>query len=175
MPNLQKGRSSSSMFFSRNSTLLLSDEDLLADCRVDCFRGSGRGGQKRNVTDSAVRVTHLPSGCSASSDETRSQAQNRKAALALLRRHIALECRCGSISSSWTAEPVPGRRTSAYAVWMAVVLDVLALENYAVGPAAERLQLSTGRLVRLLAGDLQLWQVVNREREGRGLKRLRKS
>jgi len=48
-----------------------------ADCRFDYFRGSGKGGQKRNKTCSAVRCTHLASGAVGRSDDTRSQHRNR--------------------------------------------------------------------------------------------------
>ena len=44
-----------------------------ADCRFDYYRGSGKGGQKRNKTSSAVRCTHIASGAVGASDDTRSQ------------------------------------------------------------------------------------------------------
>ena len=49
----------------------------IADCRVDTFRGSGAGGQKRNKTSSGVRVVHEPSGAIGESEATRSQHLNR--------------------------------------------------------------------------------------------------
>jgi protein subunit release factor B len=49
------------------------DNQLLADCRWEAFRGPGPGGQKRNKTSSAVRITHLPTGLSAIATESRSQ------------------------------------------------------------------------------------------------------
>lgn len=161
------------MSFDRDAVILLSDAKLLPDCRVDTFRGSGHGGQKRNVTDSAVRVTHLESGVSATSDETRSQIKNRQLALAALRRHLAVEIRTPSLPADWRIEPVPGKKTADYAVWMGCVLDALHIADYAVGAAAESLGLSTGRFIRLLSADSSLWREVNRMREARGMKRLR--
>lgn len=66
-----------------------SDEALLRQCRVETMRGGGSGGQHRNVTDSAVRITHLPTGISAIAGERRSQHRNRQAALKRLRQRLA--------------------------------------------------------------------------------------
>lgn len=51
-----------------------------ADCRFDYYRGSGKGGQKRNKTSSAVRCTHLASGAVGACEEHRSQALNKRTA-----------------------------------------------------------------------------------------------
>ena len=51
-----------------------------ADLRIDYYRGSGKGGQHRNKRDTACRITHIPTGKSACSEERKSQVQNRKAA-----------------------------------------------------------------------------------------------
>src|SRR5438046_8157403 len=78
-----------------NDTILRhqSDEDFMRDCRWDVFRGPGPGGQKRNKTSSAVRLTHEPTGISVIAGESRSQAENRMRAVRRLRLKIACDVR----------------------------------------------------------------------------------
>lgn len=164
--------------------LALSDEELLRACRMERFRVSGPGGQNRNRRDTAVRLTHAPTGLTAQASERRSQHQNRVEALARLRKTIALEVRRPVNLDAYEPPPeleaiLPRRRNQIgprhHDFWPGAqaLLDLFVAVEGSVSESAERVGLSTGALSRLLVSDPRLLRAVNGWRESRGMRPLR--
>lgn len=154
----------------RDELLTLDDARLLAQCRTDTARGRGPGGQKRNKTESAVQLTHIATGISAVNDESRSQHQNKAAALKRLRLEIAIKIR-----SEEKIQPgnMPGLKSADFPIWAARTLDFLEAAEYRVSDAAEAMGTTTSQLVKSLSKCPQIWQYVNSRRTALGLKAIR--
>jgi len=167
----------------RDTFLTEPDEKLLAQCTVETYRASGPGGQHRNKTESAVRLTHRPTGVVVTATERRSQHENRHRALVRLRKAIALEVRemppeaapsgALAVALSDPAWPRISQKSPAYLAVAAQVLDHLEAAGGRVSDVAERLGASTASLVKFLSLDDDLWQVANRIRQRFGEKPLR--
>ncbi|MGE3961953.1 MAG: peptide chain release factor-like protein [Dehalococcoidia bacterium] len=164
--------------------LPLGDEELLAQCEVDRFRASGPGGQKRNKTDSAVRLRHRPTGLESVAVESRSQHENRARALRRLRLEIALQAREGvDVSAYAPSLVIAGRmrgqrievatKNPAYPEVVAEVFDVIEACGWRLSDAVPLLGLSTAALGRFLEGDPVVFRAANERRAALGLGALR--
>jgi hypothetical protein len=160
----------------------LTDAQLLAECDVDTYRGPGPGGQKRNKTDSAVRLRHKPTGMIVVAGESRSQAENRTRALKRMREALALRIR--HEVTDGTSDAIGacidksgrlnvGRRDARYLPAAGAMLDLLAAHEGSVSDVAKRLGLTTGNASKFLTGDEDVMTEANRLRAAFGLKLLR--
>jgi hypothetical protein len=162
------------------STRLLSDDAFLRDCRFDVARGSGPGGQKRNKTSNAVRVTHLPTGLAATATESRSQAENKMRAVRRLRLKLATDLR--EPIELRTFEPpayfLQVRRQSRielsyrhplYTAVAGLVLDLMSATSGNPAHVAANLGVSTTAVVKLLEDEPHLWTKANQIRAENGL------
>ncbi len=92
------------------------------DLKIDVYRAGGHGGQSVNTTDSAVRVTHLPSGIVVAIQNERSQLQNKETALKILRSKLV------QLQLEQHAESIADLRTGESASWGAQI------RNYVLHP-----------------------------------------
>lgn len=155
----------------RGKWLSAADTELLTDCVIDHHKATGRGGQKRNKTSSAVRLTHRPSGVQVVAANHREQSRNTTMALRRLRIAIAMTIRDQFRGLSLPIDTSP--RNPRYPVWLAEVLDCLEDNEFRVSEAAAALSTGSGRLVRLLCRDGALWTEVNHQRSVLGLRPLK--
>lgn len=141
----------------------INDEDL----RIDTYRSTGAGGQHVNTTDSAVRLTHLPTGVVVACQAERSQIQNRARAMALLRAKLAELAR---VRRQQELDQIRGEQTEA--AWGRQI------RSYVLQPYQQvkdlRTGLEVGNVQGVLDGSLERltesylhWRRANRERQDR--------
>jgi hypothetical protein len=157
--------------------------ELLAACEFQRTRRGGPGGQHRNKVETAVVVTHTPTGVTAEANERRSQHENHRVAVFRLRVRLALSVRCSRSvaappSDCWQSRCRGGRIAvnpdhDDFPVLLAEALDTLAACQWDVSTAAESLQVTSSQLVKFLRRDPRALAQVNRAREQEGLHPLR--
>ncbi len=118
-----------------------------ADLRVDTFRASGAGGQHVNKTDSAVRITHLPTGVVVECQDERSQHKNRARAMGLLQARLL-----DAEQAKQQADQAQSRRLQ---VGTGDRSERIRTYNYPQGRVTDhRINLTLYKLDEILQGDL---------------------
>nr|WP_255719131.1 peptide chain release factor 1 [Brachybacterium sp. ACRRE] len=143
---------------------LLAEQMVPANLRIDVFRSSGPGGQSVNTTDSAVRITHLPTGIVVSCQNEKSQLQNREQAMRILRSRL-LEAR----RAEQDAEASASRRSQVRTVDRS---ERIRTYNFPESRVTDhRTGFKAGNLEAVLAGDLDA--LIDSSRRAEAEQRLR--
>ena len=118
------------------------------DLQIDVYRSSGPGGQSVNTTDSAVRITHVPTGIVVSMQDEKSQLQNREKAMRVLRARLyeqRLAAQQAEIASERRSQVGTGERS-----------EKIRTYNFPQGRVTDhRVKLTTHNLDEVLAGNLR--------------------
>lgn len=159
-----------------------SDEEILAECTLERGRVGGPGGQHRNKVETAVTLTHRPTGLSAQAAERRSPTDNERMALRRLRLTIATQVRTsvpdGEVRSAlWLARTRGGKvavnpEHRDFPTVLAEAMDVLWAARMDVRRAAARLGVSPTQLVRLIARHPAALAEMNAQRVKRRMRPL---
>jgi peptide chain release factor 2 len=118
-----------------------------ADLRIDTYRASGAGGQHVNKTDSAVRITHIPTGIVVQCQNERSQASNKQTALRLLKSRLV------ELEQERREEELAKERGAAQDIGFGSQIRSYVLQPYQL-VKDHRTEHETGNTQAVLDGDL---------------------
>lgn len=155
------------MISDRDTLLKMPSEELLKLCKIDCIKGSGPGGQKRNKTSSAVVLTMSELDISVSDCTERSQFRNRENALKKLKFAIALKLR-QQPPPEGICNPLCSIKSDHYPLFAAQLLDFLHDSGFDHKCAAEKCGLTPSAMLKKIHRDPQLWQFVQNQRRSSG-------
>ena len=162
----------------------LTEEALLVACEMRRQRRSGPGGQHRNKVETAVVVTHTPTGLQGEASERRSQEQNRQVAIRRLRVNLAIHHRSGVTLDGYEPSVLWRQRCRSqriainpehedFPAILAEALDLLAASEWKLKEAAPRLVCSPSQLLKLIQLEPHANVELNRQRIERGMRPLR--
>lgn len=162
----------------------LDDEVLLKQCEIGFGRTSGPGGQHRNKVETAVFITHTPTGVEASASERRKQIENRMMALKRLRLKLAVKIRTAvNPQRHQPSDLWQGRRQGVqmsvnpqhrdYPALLAEAMDVIWARRFDVAGAAGVLGITMSQLAKLVRHEKHAFSLLNQGRTDRGLPALK--
>lgn len=153
-------------------------DTLLRDCGLRRQRRTGPGGQHRNKVETAVIITHNPTGIRGEASERRSQEENRRRALFRLRMNLALGFRSPPQDQPVASELWKGRCHAGqlsvnsehvdFPALLAEALDVMAVNHWEAKPSAELFGCSSSQLIKFLQREPRAILLVNDSRRANG-------
>lgn len=162
----------------------LEDDELLKSCELGFGRTSGPGGQHRNKVETAVKITHTPTGIEGFASERRKQFENRLMALKRLRLNLAVKVRTSVHPHKHKPTELWARRRQGekmsvnphnkdYPALLAEALDVIYARKFDVAGAAGVLGITMSQLAKLVRHQRHAFALVNQGRTDCGLPTLK--
>lgn len=163
-----------------NSYRFLTEDQLLAQCRVEHYRGSGPGGQKRNKTSNAVRLKHEPTGTIVTATEDRSANVNHTHAVRRMQLKLAAEFRepvdmlrfeppDWFLTIKHDAHLDVSHRHPFYPAAGGLILDLLEALRGSPSDVATNLGVNTTAIIKVLENESIFWTKANEIRKRFGL------
>jgi hypothetical protein len=159
----------------------LSEEKLEQECRLSFRRASGPGGQNRNKVETAVQVTHMPTGLSGQASERRTQGENRQVALQRLRLALAINIRtdnCEAAPLTVVQYIKKGKlaisdQNSDWPTVLAELFNMIATHKWQLNSVANSLQTTPTQILKAIAREPAALAYLNSNRISSGLTSLR--